>query len=52
MDGSPKIAKWLLKLQEFEYSNQVEGPTKASYLGFLTRCPFEKNVKSNCKLKS
>ena len=24
MDGSPRIAKWLLKLQEFEYTIQVE----------------------------
>ena len=41
MDGSPRIAKWLLKLQEFEYTIQVENSTRASLAGLLTHRPFE-----------
>ena len=45
MDESPWIAIWLLKLQEFEYTIQVESSTQASLVGLLTHCPFEKKMK-------
>ena len=47
MDKSPRIAKWLLKLQEFEYTIQVENSTLASLAGLLMHLPFEKRMKSN-----
>ena len=45
LDGSPRIAKWLLKLQEFEYKIQVESSTQASLAGLLTHRPFKKRMK-------
>ena len=43
----PRIAKWVLRLQEFEYTIQVESSTRASLVGFLTHHPFEKKMKSS-----
>ena len=47
MDGSPRIFEWLLRLQEFEYTIQVESSTLASLEGLLTHRSFEKKVKCN-----
>ena len=47
MDGSLRIDKWLLKMQDFEYTIKVESSTRASLADLLTHFPFEKKVKSN-----
>ena len=47
VDVSPRIAKWVLRLQEFEYTIQVESSTRASLAGLLTHCPLEKKMKSS-----
>ena len=46
MDGSPRIAKWLLKLQEFEYTTLVESSTWASFASLLIHFPFDLGGKS------
>ncbi|MCO5579011.1 hypothetical protein L7F22_032862 [Adiantum nelumboides] len=46
MDVSSCISKWLIRLQEFEYTVQVESSTRASLAGILTHRHFEKKVKS------
>ncbi|MCO5581781.1 hypothetical protein L7F22_035670 [Adiantum nelumboides] len=45
MDVSSQISNWLIRLQEFEYTVQVESSTQASLEGILTRRHFEKKVK-------
>ncbi|MCO5611300.1 hypothetical protein L7F22_065552 [Adiantum nelumboides] len=45
MDVSSRISKWLIRLQEFEYTVQVESSIEASLVGILTHCHFEKKVK-------
>ncbi|MCO5591399.1 hypothetical protein L7F22_045382 [Adiantum nelumboides] len=45
MDVSSCISKWLIRLQEFEYTVQVESSTRASLAGILTHRHFEKKVK-------
>ncbi|MCO5608735.1 hypothetical protein L7F22_062950 [Adiantum nelumboides] len=45
MDVSSRISKWLIRLQELEYTVQVESSTQASLAGILTHRHFEKKVK-------
>ena len=45
VDVSPRIAKWVLRLQEFEYTIQVESSTRSSLVGILSHCLFEKKLK-------
>ncbi|MCO5593519.1 hypothetical protein L7F22_047533 [Adiantum nelumboides] len=45
MDVSSRISKWLIRLQEFEYTVQVESSTRDSLAGILTHRHFEKKVK-------
>ncbi|MCO5572008.1 hypothetical protein L7F22_025759 [Adiantum nelumboides] len=45
MDVSTRISKWLVRLQEFEYTVQVESSTRASLAGMLTYQSYEKKVK-------
>ena len=40
MDVSPRIAKWSLRLQEFQYTMQVESSTRAILAGLLTHRHF------------
>ena len=47
VDVSPRIAKWVLRLQEFEYAVQVESSTRVSLAGILTHHTFEKKIKSS-----
>ncbi|MCO5611156.1 hypothetical protein L7F22_065406 [Adiantum nelumboides] len=45
MDVSARISKWLVRLQEFEYTVQVESSTRASLAGMLTHRCYERKVK-------
>ncbi|MCO5570537.1 hypothetical protein L7F22_024260 [Adiantum nelumboides] len=45
MDVSARISKWLVRLQEFEYTVQVENSTRASLAGMLTHRCYERKVK-------
>ncbi|MCO5581752.1 hypothetical protein L7F22_035641 [Adiantum nelumboides] len=45
MDVSAGISKWLVWLQEFEYTVQVENSTRASLAGMLTHRCYERKVK-------
>ncbi|MCO5546723.1 hypothetical protein L7F22_000159 [Adiantum nelumboides] len=45
MDVSARISKWLVRLQEFEYTVQVESSTQASLAGMLTHRCYERKVK-------
>ncbi|MCO5603615.1 hypothetical protein L7F22_057766 [Adiantum nelumboides] len=45
MDVSARISKWLVRLQEFEYTVQVENTTQASLAGLLTHRCHEKELK-------
>ncbi|MCO5558087.1 hypothetical protein L7F22_011663 [Adiantum nelumboides] len=45
MDVSACISKWLVRLQEFEYTVQVENSTRASLVGLLTHKCYEKKLK-------
>ncbi|MCO5572790.1 hypothetical protein L7F22_026549 [Adiantum nelumboides] len=45
MDVSARISKWLVRLQEFEYTVQVENSTWASLAGLLTHRCYEKKLK-------
>ncbi|MCO5592497.1 hypothetical protein L7F22_046500 [Adiantum nelumboides] len=45
MDVSAHISKWLVYLQEFEYTVQVESSTWASLAGLLTNMCYEKKLK-------
>ncbi|MCO5559653.1 hypothetical protein L7F22_013254 [Adiantum nelumboides] len=45
MDVSARISKWLVRLQEFEYTAQVENSTRASLAGLLTHRCYEKKLK-------
>ncbi|MCO5603611.1 hypothetical protein L7F22_057762 [Adiantum nelumboides] len=45
MDVSARISKWLVRLQEFEYTVQVENSTRASLAGLLTHRCYEKKLK-------
>ncbi|MCO5569909.1 hypothetical protein L7F22_023623 [Adiantum nelumboides] len=45
MDVSACIFKWLVRLQEFEYTMQVESSTQASLAGMLTHRCYERKVK-------
>ena len=45
MDVSSRITKWLIRLQEFDYTMQVENSTRASLGGILTHRHFEKKLK-------
>ncbi|MCO5598922.1 hypothetical protein L7F22_053021 [Adiantum nelumboides] len=45
MDVSTRISKWLVRLQEFEYTVQVESSTRASLAGMLTHQCYERKVK-------
>ncbi|MCO5578054.1 hypothetical protein L7F22_031892 [Adiantum nelumboides] len=45
MDVSARISKWIVHLQEFEYTVQVESSTRASLAGLLTHRCFEKKLK-------
>ena len=47
INGFSRIAKWLLRLQEFEYTIQVESSTRASLVGLLTHRLFEEKMKSS-----
>ncbi|MCO5580259.1 hypothetical protein L7F22_034125 [Adiantum nelumboides] len=44
MDGSTRISKWLVRLQEFEYTVQMENSTRASLVGLLTNRCYEKKL--------
>ncbi|MCO5573310.1 hypothetical protein L7F22_027079 [Adiantum nelumboides] len=45
MDVSARISKWLVRLQKFEYTLQVESSTRASLAGMLTHRCYERKVK-------
>ncbi|MCO5611785.1 hypothetical protein L7F22_066044 [Adiantum nelumboides] len=45
MDVSARISKWLVRLQVFEYTVQVESSTEANLAGFLTHKCYEKKLK-------
>ncbi|MCO5602096.1 hypothetical protein L7F22_056224 [Adiantum nelumboides] len=45
MDVSARISKWLVRLQEFEYTVQVENSSRASLAGLLTHRCYEKKLK-------
>ncbi|MCO5603742.1 hypothetical protein L7F22_057894 [Adiantum nelumboides] len=45
MDVSARISKWSVRLQEFEYTVQVERSTQASLAGMLTHRCYERKVK-------
>ncbi|MCO5563505.1 hypothetical protein L7F22_017149 [Adiantum nelumboides] len=45
MDVSARISKWLVRLQEFEYTVQVESSTQASLASMLTHRCYERKVK-------
>ncbi|MCO5574473.1 hypothetical protein L7F22_028258 [Adiantum nelumboides] len=45
IDVSARISKWLVRLQEFEYTVQVESSTRASLAGMLTHRCYERKVK-------
>ncbi|MCO5554674.1 hypothetical protein L7F22_008207 [Adiantum nelumboides] len=45
MDLSACISKWLVRLQEFEYTVQMESSTRASLAGMLTHQCYERKVK-------
>ncbi|MCO5563268.1 hypothetical protein L7F22_016905 [Adiantum nelumboides] len=45
MDVSARISKWLVRLQEFEYTVQVESSTWASLAAMLTHRCYERKVK-------
>ncbi|MCO5603591.1 hypothetical protein L7F22_057742 [Adiantum nelumboides] len=45
MDVSARISKWLVRLQEFEYTVQVESSTQANLAGMLTHRCYERKVK-------
>ncbi|MCO5605094.1 hypothetical protein L7F22_059273 [Adiantum nelumboides] len=45
MDVSARISKWLVRLQEFEYTMQVESSTRANLAGMLTHRCYERKVK-------
>ncbi|MCO5599661.1 hypothetical protein L7F22_053766 [Adiantum nelumboides] len=45
MDVSACISKWLVRLQEFEYTVQVKSSTRASLAGMLTHRCYERKVK-------
>ncbi|MCO5572617.1 hypothetical protein L7F22_026375 [Adiantum nelumboides] len=45
MDVSARMSKWLVCLQEFEYTVQVENSTRASLAGLLTHRCYEKKLK-------
>ncbi|MCO5587054.1 hypothetical protein L7F22_040999 [Adiantum nelumboides] len=45
MDVSARISIWLVRLQEFEYTVQVESSTRASLAGMLTHRCYERKVK-------
>lgn len=45
MDVSTRNTKWLIRLQEFNYTMQVENSTRASLGGILTHRHFEKKLK-------
>ncbi|MCO5575588.1 hypothetical protein L7F22_029390 [Adiantum nelumboides] len=45
MDVSARISKWLMCLQEFEYTMQVENSTRVSLAGLLTHRCYEKKLK-------
>ncbi|MCO5578874.1 hypothetical protein L7F22_032721 [Adiantum nelumboides] len=47
MDVSARISKWLVRLQEFEYTMQVKNSTWASLAGLLTHRCYEKKLKVN-----
>ena len=47
MVGSSRHARWLLRLQGFEYTNQVERSHLASLAGLLARFHFKKNLENN-----
>ncbi|MCO5604271.1 hypothetical protein L7F22_058436 [Adiantum nelumboides] len=47
MDVSARISKWLVRLQEFEYTVQVENSTRVSLAGLLTHRCYEKKLKVN-----
>ena len=44
MDVSSRITKWLIRLQEFDYTMQVEKSTRASLAGILTHRHYEKKL--------
>ncbi|MCO5583604.1 hypothetical protein L7F22_037517 [Adiantum nelumboides] len=45
MDVSARNSKWLVRLQEFKYTVQVENSTRASLAGLLTHRCYEKKLK-------
>ncbi|MCO5580986.1 hypothetical protein L7F22_034861 [Adiantum nelumboides] len=49
MDVSARISKWLVRLQEFEYTVQVESSTRASLAGLLTHRKEAKGKADNGK---
>ena len=49
MDISAKIAKWVVRLQEFDYTVMVEDSTRASLADVLTHHYHEKKIKREVK---
>ena len=49
MDTSARIAKWIVRLQEFDYAIVVEDSTRASLANILTHHCYEKKVKGGTK---
>ena len=49
MDVSARISKWVVQLQEFDYTVMVEGTTRAALAGILTHPFKEKKQKKEMK---
>ena len=49
MDVSAKISKWIVQLQEFDYTVMVEESTRAALAGILTHQFKEKKEKKEAK---